>query len=349
MQVSRAISANPELFEKTKTGNLVNVKLRPNAFDLIKAGVKFKQSVKTLNALRKYPARSKEQRINAIKIADTTQMLDLDDRVDIEMEFTEYIKIVEKLKIILKKRAQADPLIFSAGARYKILPYTTRFTDKKIPAKTLDKIDHAFAYMSKRYKKGVHLTLTTDPKRFYSLYAANRHFSIAFNRYLSYLSRKRGSRLPYISAYEFTKSGLLHAHVLFFGISYLDHKHAISEDWDRCGQGSITYIYAIRNENGKWIYSRNQPKDLKKGDTAADYLKKYIKKSIYEPNQAMLYWTFNKRYFTCTRAALPTTTILTQIKGIPPIWEFYMAVSYLDMPDFIFHEVLPPPKPQTPA
>ena len=199
--------------------------------------------------------------------------------------------------------------------------------------------------MTRRHKKAVHLTVTTDPNRFYSLYAANRHFQKAFNRFMSFLTRKLGKRPEYITAYEFTKSGLLHAHILLFGLSWLSHKHAISEDWNRCGQGSITYIYSVRNDNGRWVYARGKPTDFKKDKTAADYLKKYLLKSIDDPKEAMLYWVLNKRFFSCTRAALSTTA--DQELPIPPIrmWEFFMTATYDTMPDFVFYETLPPPPP----
>ena len=343
VQISRIIDRHPELFQKLKIGNLVCVKLKEPALDLLRAGEKFKRNVKSPASLRRYPKRCREQRINAIKVTDSVKILGEEERDEIEGEFQDYLEEVDNRKIVLRRKAESSNFLYQDGPKYKILPYITRFTDRTTALKNLDKMDVAFDYMSRRHKKGVHLTLTTDPKRFYSLYAANRHFSIAFNRYMSFLARKRGKRLHYIAAYEYTKSGLLHAHILFFGISWLSYKHAITKDWDRCGQGCITYVYSVKNDNGRWIYTRKKPSDLKEGKTAKDYLKKYLKKSIDNPQEAMLYWAFNKRFFSCTRAALATAT--GQQQPIPHIkmWEFFMSATYFTMPDFVFQEVVPPP------
>ena len=343
VQISRIIENNPELFSKSKIGNLANIKLTEAAFDLLRAGVKFKQNVKTPESLRSYPKRCRSQRIEAVKIIDSVKTLTKEERADIKSEFHDYLDEVKEFKIVLRRKDIISDDIYTNIPKFKILPYVTRFIAKEIAAKNLDKMDAAFAYMTQRYKKGVHLTLTTDPNRFYSLYAANRHFSKAFNRYMSFLSRKHGKRLPYIAAYEYTKSGLLHAHVLLFGISWLAHKHAITEDWNRCGQGRITYIYTIINNNGRWTYSRNKPHNLAKGKTAADYLKKYLKKSIYDTEEAMLYWALNKRFFSCTRAALSASTDQPKLYPTYPIWEFFMTATYFTMPDFIFEQVVLPP------
>ena len=343
VQISRIIDRHPELFQKLKIGNLVCVKLKEPALDLLKAGVNFKQNVKSPASLRAYPNRCREQRINAIKVIDSVKILGEKERETIEEEFQDYREEVGNYKIILRRKSEISNFFNQEEPKYKILPYITRFTNRKIALENLDKMDAAFDYMSKRYKNGVHLTLTTDPKRFYSLYAANRHFSKAFNRYMSFLSRKRGKRLHYIAAYEYTKTGLLHAHVLFFGISWLSHKHAITEDWDRCGQGRITYVYPIKNNNGRWTYAKSKPSDLKEGKTAKDYLKKYLLKSIDNPKEGMLYWAFNKRYFSCTRAALATTTDQQQPIPYIKMWEFFMTATYDTIPDFVFQEVVPPP------
>ena len=343
VQISRAIDRHPELFLKSKIGNLACINLKEGALDLLKQGVKFKQTVKTPASLRSYPKRCREQRTNSVKILDNVKTLSEEDRDEIKGEFQDYLEEVDNLKIILRRKATSSSYIHSGGPKYKILSYNTRFTDKRIIVKNLTKMDAAFAHMSKRYKKGVHLTLTTDPKRFYSLYAANRHFSIAFNRYMSFLSRKRGKRLPYIAAYEYTKTGLLHAHILFFGISWLNYKHAITEDWNRCGQGTITYAYSIKNDNGRWTYVRGKPSDLEKEKTAADYLKKYLQKSVDNPEEAMLYWVLNKRFFSCSRAALQATADQQQPTLHIPMWEFFMTATYSTMPDFVWNDVLPPP------
>lgn len=157
-----------------------------------------------------------------------------------------------------------------------------------------------------------------DPDGFQSLWEADRSFSPAWNRFMSYLKKKNGGKRPqYLAAFEFTESGLLHIHVLIF-LEYLLPNDQISLEWRRCGQGEITYIYALRNVvnrgTGKreWRWnSQSRPHDAK-GMSGGDYLKKYIKKcalalmdSYTSPADThSMYWALNKRMHTCSRSLM---------------------------------------------
>lgn len=205
--------------------------------------------------------------------------------------------------------------------------YSTRFNDFQKGIDKLRSYEYAHDKSLVDYSKAVFLTLTTDPKRFPSLWHANRHMGEAFNQFVQNLTNKlgkRSKRLKYMAAAEYTKTGLLHLHILIFDRTHLFsadgevEQAMISKIWSNCGQGEIVKAYGLKNtelEGGKrewrW-YGREQPKDAK-GMNGGDYLKKYLKKCMLaiidnynEPaNTLFPYWAFNKRFFTCSRSFLP--------------------------------------------
>ncbi|RLG68572.1 MAG: hypothetical protein DRO07_03330 [Candidatus Iainarchaeum archaeon] len=243
------------------------------------------------------PTRAREERIEAIKITLNTDMLTLSDKEEIGNYFDDYIDDINDRTIILERLMDEDEY----GQRYFFLKYQTRFNSKAKKAELLDKYEAIIEETLARYKVAIHLVLTTDPKRHKSLWHANRHFSPAFNNFMSFLKKRLGYRPDYLTVYEFTKSGLLHAHVLIFGISYLIPHVDITREWEKCNQGSYNYIYALKRTKNGWQYKRERPTDSKKGQTADDYLKKYLKKAQYDDSRLFLYWTFNKRFFTNSR------------------------------------------------
>ena len=167
-----------------------------------------------------------------------------------------------------------------------------------------------------------------DPDGFQNLWEADRSFSPAWNRFMSYLKKKNNGKRPqYLAAFEFTESGLLHIHVLIF-LEYLLPNDQISLEWRRCGQGEITYIYALKNvfnpqtKQREWRWnSHSRPTDAK-GMSGGDYLKKYIKKcalalmdSYTSPADThSMYWALNKRMHTCSRSLMEGYEEGTRVK-----------------------------------
>jgi hypothetical protein len=211
-------------------------------------------------------------------------------------------------------------LFFDRGPGSKIvkLPCRTRFTDKGRKVHNIRTYDRAWNRANELYRRGVFVTLTTDPSLHKSLWHANRHLSRAFNRYMSLLvSRKKRhiekrydidqeqkgedvKRLKYISAYEFQENGLIHLHAVFFGIRYLASIDQISEDWQMCGQGRIVHAYGIRKEGDIWHWNKESPKDAD-GKSPVDYLRKYLEKALYVNESFGMYWAVNKRFCSMSR------------------------------------------------
>ena len=235
---------------------------------------------------------------------------------------------------------QDKELIFDRGPGTQLerLPYRTRYTDKGRKVHNLRTYDHAWNRANLLYKRGVFVTLTTDMSLHKSLWHANRHLTRAFNRYMSLLvSRKKRylekrydldteetgeeiKRLKYIAAYEFQENGLIHLHVVFFGIRYLATIEQISEDWQQCGQGRIVHAYGINRDGNVWMWNRAKPDDAE-GKSPVDYLRKYLEKALYIVEGFGMYWAVNKRFSSMSRIFQSK-----ECEGCRSIWSGFLKV-----------------------
>jgi len=318
-----------------KPGNdMIFLTATPAFFDLFKQV----QNSNSANIEKKppfaLPSRAREERIEAIKITLKTDMLTNLEKEDMKFLFEQYIEDINNRVIILYRHLYPNEY----GQRFFYLKYQTRWNSKARKKMILDKYEAAIKKSLDLYKTAVHLVLTTDPKRHKSLWHANRHFNIAFNKFMSFLNKRLGYRPSYITVYEFTKSGLLHAHVLIFGISYLIPHEQITKEWEKCGQGSYNYIYALKRTKHGWQYKRERPRDSKPKQTADDYLKKYLKKAQYDEALLFLYWVFNKRFYSCSREL----TIAIYRKTMPEhIFIFIGSWNIHEIPAWILEEIIP--------
>jgi len=225
------------------------------------------------------------------------KMLESKDIKEIMELFKIYLNEISG-KILLFKKKGSDG--FNEDDFLKI-KYTTRFNSPMFIWENIDKVETIIYNAQKKYKNAVFLTLTTDPKKHINLYASYKSFSENLNRFFSFIRKKFGMRLPYLNVYEFTKSGLLHCHILLFGTSYLLNSKKISSLWGKYGQGKIIKIHNIKRDGkGGYTWGRNKPKDAKDGSLNS-YLTKYLKKAFYDKKTLALYWASNKRFFTYSR------------------------------------------------
>lgn len=231
-------------------------------------------------------------------------------------------------------------LLFDRGPGTNLmkLPCRTRFTDKGRKVHNIRQFDQGWKRANLLYQRGVFTTLTTDISLHKSLWHANRHLARAFNRYLSLLvSRKKRliekhydtedeltgekiKRLKYIAAYEFQENGLIHLHVVFFGIRYLASIDQISKDWQQCGQGRIVHAYGIHRDGDRWQWSREKPSDAE-GKSPTDYLRKYLEKALYVTENFGLYWVMNKRF--CTMSRIFNSK---ECEGCRSVWSGFLRV-----------------------
>lgn len=295
-----------------------------------------------INPLYKLPARSKPQRIEAIKSYLTIRDPSLFVRPDpdtlnpdlvtalapSENQFGSYLEEVEDQVIILKKGNPNAP-----GRNYLMFPYTVRFNDAHKKVRNLKTYENAIDNSVQMFEDGVFLTLTTDPllwmgpagmeftrtiknqegevlARYYAkakgktLWHANRHESEAWRKYYEKLVHRFGWRIPYIRVVEFMENGLIHLHVLFFGITWLDDFRKVAEDWGvTYGQGFNCQICRVKRRGGRWDWAskKDVPQDAD-GKKPDDYLKKYLKKALFNTDGYSPYWVCNKRFFTMSQS-----------------------------------------------
>ncbi|HUV72219.1 MAG TPA: hypothetical protein VMW25_04365 [Clostridia bacterium] len=290
----------------------------------------------------------------------------LERREDIESYFEMYLEETTDLKIILGRKD-----FIARGPRanaFLVLPYSTRFNDEDKFKANLAKYHGIWNEATKKNRRAIHLVLTTDPKRFNNLWEANRHFSEAFNRFMSYLMKKLklNTRPPYLAVYEYTAGswlckkchtkldkkffcskckevmpkekrerfgGLLHCHLVIFGRAYLLPKRTITREWEKCGQGSYNFIYSLKNQKGAWVYAKGRPKEATKNETAESHLVKYLQKA--KTDKGALYWVFNKRYFTNSKKLAGAPLNGWVIEPSIPEWKFLGAFHDWDLPDVV--------------
>lgn len=292
--------------------------------------------------LYRLPARSKPQRIEAIKTYLSIRNPAIFQRPDpgtlhpelsrklnqTERLFQSYLTEIDDQVIVLKKKSDGHP-----GPEYCRFPYTVRFNDQSKKLRNLETYEKGIENSLVGFTDGVFLTLTTDPLLWMgqqgmeftrqirnkdgeilatyharakgkTLWHANRHESEAWRRYYEKLVHRFGWRIPYIRVVEFMENGLIHLHVLFFGIKWLDDFRRVAYDWGvTYGQGFNCQVCRVRKKNGIWQWAtRNDAPQDADGKQPADYLKKYLKKALWNEEGYAGYWIANKRFFTMSQS-----------------------------------------------
>lgn len=111
-------------------------------------------------------------------------------------------EIADKTIVLVNKDAETP-----TEEDFKTLPYRTRFNDWSRSARALDKYEAAWNEAEKYYTNAVFLTLTTDPKKHPSLWRANRHMAVAWNRYTALLTKR--ARAGFIYDLKTTREKIL--------------------------------------------------------------------------------------------------------------------------------------------
>jgi len=191
-----------------------------------------------------------------------------------------YIRRVRDYRLAFDVR-MVDRTGMDVRRMYK--PYATRFTDDGRRDRTFARLQDALDWAADHAETAVFTTLTTDPKKFDSLYDAIMAIYENFNALNSYLAtdsatkgdtRKPGiaawsgpdcgstgrprRRLEYIKVLEFSEKGYPHLHVLYIdpprretdGMPWLIDKNELSHQWNkdtgtRTGQGRIVDTYPL--------------------------------------------------------------------------------------------------------
>lgn len=217
---------------------------------------------------------------------------------EIDELFKAYCSRIRQEKIILSRAPDGNP-VFSQDLA---ISYQTRFTSPKRQKDNIEGFRAVFNKASRRHLKGVFLTLTSKPGG--SLWEVNKRTMEAWKPFNKFLSRALPSRADWIKVSEFQKNGMLHYHIILFGLNWLLHKSVIQYAWKKYGGGSILDIHAIRQEPGRgWLWSRSCPLEAATL-SPGDYLSRYLEKSM-SPLHGSLFWCMGIRNWTSSKSLLP--------------------------------------------
>ena len=289
-------------------------------------------------------------RLEALKLLSNVNMLDNELWCTLNELFNAYMNDVSRRAIILKHVSED---------KWLWLPYRVRFSRSGV-RKILYRFNRVFNG-SNGFKYGVWITFTVNPRRYRSIVTMRYELQKSWNRFISWLSKRLGFRPKYLRVIEFTKSGLIHYHVLLFNVRRIcDKKTELTPYLEKIGFGKINFLYQIVNRNGKWIPKKlldikdntevmvdggGLPSNLK------GYLSKYITKvfrdidfdgdypqvDVNEITPIVLYWALNVRFFTCSMDLLPETIYYRSWE-----WVFWGSGYLINSIDYPFETDYPP-------
>jgi len=306
----------------------------------------------------KWPRRAHWTRIQAFRILIRRKQLTLDDWVMLNKLFNTYLDDTGHRTIILLDETEGKTLW---------MPYRHRFT-KSGMKRILRRFNSVFEKANK-YVVGVWLTLTVDPKKYRNIIEMRYELQKAWNRFMSWLKKKLGKRPAYLRVIEFTKSGLVHYHILLLGVSRIgDKKTEVTPELERIGFGKVNFMYTVINRNGKWVPKKlvelrqGKAKECLDGaglpSNLRSYLKKYLMKAfndldmdsmsveLNQVNPISLYWALNSRFFTYSKQIRPDPEIHVSFKliiGDKVLGYRFLGSGYIVNPDVLPLETEKPP------
>jgi hypothetical protein len=270
------------------------------------------QAIKRLSEIDEYKLfvrDTKTHELNPILVKKLSQVENL---------FNEWDRETRQKVIILRNLRSGE---------YISKPCKTRFNNEARKLYNIKTYNTGIDNSLIKWKIGVFLTLTTDPliwttpkgekftrhikdkdtgKTYHfegtgqgsNEYEANRHESYAWRKWYEKICHRFHRRIPYLRCVEYQENGLIHTHVLLFDVDWNIPWYDFAKEWGTdYGQGYLNKSYQVINDGTKWTWKKHHPEDTE-GKAPADYLKKYLIKSMYETSGFAMYWATNKRFFT---------------------------------------------------
>lgn len=217
---------------------------------------------------------------------------------EIDSLFNEYCARTMKERIVL-----SDIKPSPVWAQDLTLPYKTRFTSQQRQQENLYNFRNIYKKASSQHLKGVFLTLTSNPNGG-SLWEINQNTIKAWKSMADFLSKALPERAKWIKVNEFQQNGMLHYHIIIFGVNWITHKSVIQYAWVKYGGGRILDIHTIKNDPlYGWQWARSRPEEATSGKVS-DLLMAYLEKSMNRKTGAM-YWVTGIRSWTCSGNIIP--------------------------------------------
>ena len=237
------------------------------------------------------------QKKYAIQLCKTKTMLNPADREVLKKQFEQYQQRYETKTIEYGQKTGNDSELTTIHKG----TCNTRFNNSSRRSHQIMKHQNCWKNASTRFKTGVILTLTTDPKKFGNIYESHKHFAHEFNRFMANISYHLPKPISYICAHEFTETGLHHGHLVIFGIPFLHSKDNTEEKaWirKRWTQGKRVDSEEIALDQVHDIWYRI--KTDKRTDTSqcpGENTYYYTGMDLIENRNTELYWAFDQQYF----------------------------------------------------
>ena len=275
---------------------------------------------------------------------------------------TELSSIEGKVAILKRTSARSDL------PEHLLVPYTTRFNSLPRASESRERFDGAFREASESHSSAVMATLTTDPSLHDSALEAADALTDTLQDLRRWLSRdvsaewaprRVGRSLPYLSALEWTETGLPHLHVVFFGARSLCSQDALS-DYLSDKTGRVVWMDSLtsRGPGGRWLWSnpRERPSDASAATQPREYLSEALCSqqrlagmTAGEVSDAVdsgdlslwkqaLYWASGKQLWTAS-AGLQSPADAESVvdPGLPavPQYEYVGTSYYSDLPGHV--------------
>ncbi|MFB6235214.1 MAG: hypothetical protein ABEH81_12970 [Halopenitus sp.] len=164
------------------------------------------------------------------------------------------------------------------GPEHLLVPYSTRFNSGRRVGEARERFDGALAEAAREFDRAVCVSLTTDPSRFDSLLAATESLMGDVSRFKSWIATdaRLGERPPSLVVPEFTDSGLPHAHVVLFGVSWVVPHGTLAGYWSGSrDRGSVVWFDRLVSRGERWRWAGDGPEDAE-GRSPREYLGKTL-------------------------------------------------------------------------
>jgi hypothetical protein len=256
--------------------------------------------------------------------------------------FLEYLKDIAGKVIVLSK---------DNGEKWLVLPYEVR-ADPSYLVNLREEIEQLCSLSS----KGIHLTLTTDPKRFNGLLSAYKALRVNFHRLIDWFEKyrwdkdknnwkRRGywdkkkkkfvptrKKINYVCVPEFSPThNLPHLHILILDRIWISPHWGIVKLWDSWGQGEQVFIKRIRGNIGYYFHKELNKRFSRHKDKGITHL--------------ALSWVLNAKSYTCSLALrkMACNGVIFQRENLPKGWKYEGVYDGLGFTDYGVVLDRPPP------
>jgi len=217
-------------------------------------------------------------------------------------------------------------------ARYLILPYLTRYNDGGRARRSQRRFRKRLEAASERYYAASVVSLTVDPSRFESHAEATEEAGEAVGRFLSWLPYQLGrdSQPEKVKITDFQRNGLIHYHVVLFGVRPADDGESVTGEatlseaevrdyWDdRAGIGSQVSVDPAFCPEDRWLLHDDDMGQVSLSYYLGKRIRELVRFAEADDSEARdlaeaddgslwrhaLFWVYQKRYESGSRSLL---------------------------------------------